>query len=1020
LVAIAFTLLSCAQGNPVIPDQSEPQPVVQQQTVVPPAIDNHYLWGYYDFLVDPAKPSIEILPVRAAAGHWNVLKWLEKGPCTDCVSVVNINPTGTGTTEFTVKIDHPFDSPNVTGFDVRGIVMFSGSHAFPVSSLTTPDRTQGDGEIVNADGYTTLYYGATQGSGPNGLQGYMKGKFASLTVPDAKLNGYKRHVSTGFESRNIFLAGDSVSAVYELDMPDTQFIFGYAVDASWVPATVIPVTNPISDFPPSANCPEPWKIEVSETPIGTGLNTKGGSTKLTIDVYDWQGKDSHQAPIVECPELFSGTITASLIADLTSYSRWEITITNSEQADVGTYKCLMKVVDDDNASSPSWLDLSAYNLINLTVEEWFDVPPVPLASADPLLQIMGEPVHFSDEGSYDPDGGPITKYEWDFDYNGVYDDEGPTGSYIYPTYGTYYAQLRVTDDEGTMAILQDALEIRIHTLPVAQATPSVANTQVDDQVIFDASGSYDLDGGTIAKYEWDWNGDGNFVQETSCPGHVWTKEGIYYVNLRVTDDEGAINYLGTPLFVNVFGNGWARTWGGTGTEKALDVAVDSDNTTYVFGYYSGLVDFDPGVGEDEHTSNGGTDLFLSRYDSDGNLLWAVTWGGPQSDSAKGIALAANVSHVYLTGYFAGTVDFDPGPGVTEAVSNSSSLDAFLLCLDLDGNFQWVRAWGGTGSDEGMDVTDGGYGEAYVAGIFEDFVDFDPGTGETNLTSNGIFDCSLSKFDSEGEFQWARSWGGTGTDISRAIAKTHQGAEMNIVGSYSNAVDFDTGAGIDNRTSSGGTDAFITQIDSGGIWKWARVFGGTQDDEAYDIDTTSWDWLYVTGYFADSVNFNLNGGPPAVVSSKGAKDCFITSIDAEGWQEKFQVWGGPGDDLSLGAVYHYDFVTLFSYVFVTGYFAGSDITFPYEVGVHVLGSYGAEDMFLGRWSADSGYFDYCWWWGGMESDVGYGIGVNGYGNVYTVGAFMGTIDFDPGVGVDIHTSNGVEDAFLLKTTPNLTW
>jgi hypothetical protein len=78
------------------------------------------------------------------------------------------------------------------------------------------------------------------------------------------------------------------------------------------------------------------------------------------------------------------------------------------------------------------------------------------------------------------------------------------------------------------------------------------------------------------------------------------------------------------------------------------------------------------------------------------------------------------------------------------------------------------------------------------------------------------------------------------------------------------------------------------------------------------------------------------------------------------------------------------------------------------------------MFLGRWSADSGYFDYCWWWGGMESDVGYGIGVNGYGNVYTVGAFMGTIDFDPGVGVDIHTSNGVEDAFLLKTTPNLTW
>ena len=79
---------------------------------------------------------------------------------------------------------------------------------------------------------TTLYNPATAGSGPDGLQGYIQGKFASLELPDSTLNGYIRFISDDpANTRNAFYAGDSVTETYDIDMPDGPFVFGYAIDS---------------------------------------------------------------------------------------------------------------------------------------------------------------------------------------------------------------------------------------------------------------------------------------------------------------------------------------------------------------------------------------------------------------------------------------------------------------------------------------------------------------------------------------------------------------------------------------------------------------------------------------------------------------------------------------------------------------------------------------------------------------------------------------------------------------------
>ena len=126
--------------------------------------------------------------------------------------------------------------------------------------------------------------------------------------------------------------------------------------------------DPMNDFPPEANCSEPWKVDVVDHPIDEGLTPNGGATMLIINVYDWQGLSSYETPTVECPELFNGTLHRRLVQSFAEYSVWAYYAANFKLAPVGDYKCLVKVVDKDNAGSPDWVDLTAYQIHTLTVK----------------------------------------------------------------------------------------------------------------------------------------------------------------------------------------------------------------------------------------------------------------------------------------------------------------------------------------------------------------------------------------------------------------------------------------------------------------------------------------------------------------------------------------------------------------------------------------------------------------------------------------------------------------------------
>ncbi len=983
----------------------------------------HSLWFYeliYFDLSDPERIRFETIPVRLASAHWNVLSWLEQAPCTNCFQLTSLTPSGNGTLLADIEVTHPFANPNLTGFDVRGIAMFNASHTFPESGLTFSDRTAYDGAVVNPDGFTTLYNATTAGSGPNGLQGYLKGELATATAPNALLNAYKKFISVDpANTRNAFYAGDTITVTYEIDMPDppNPFVLGYAVDASWVSAINKPVTDPMADFPPEANCPEPWLIEVTENPVGQGLTNQGGATVLALYIFDWQGKATLLPPRVECPELFNGYKTATWVLDGAGVTRYDATIQNENLAPAQTYNCLIIAEDTANAGSPDWLDLTAYQVVELEVIESDDQSPVPLAIFLPDPPTVCEAIEFSDNGSFDPDGGSIILYEWDWDNDGIYDEEGTSVSHTWNTVGEYTIGFRVTDDENSMGTTY--LDFKVQNgLPIASASADKSVAFIGESIVFDGSASIDQDcgGESITEYAWDWEGDFIFDDYGEIVSHSFSINETQYVSLRVTDNESETDLTDTAITIDV-NNGWARTWGAVSDQSVRAVAVDSLGNIYALGTFTATVDFDPSSAVLEMSSNGSQDIFLSKFTPDGNLLWVNTWGGPALDYAEAVVVNSS-DDAYITGSFRGTMDLDPSIVGSVPRTSNGDWDIFMVRMDSAGAYSWGFSVGGAEYDEGRGLAlDKASSVLYLVGCYRDTVDFDPNIAmEDFRTSNGLMDIFLSKFDANtNTYFWTQTWGGSEDDESMAVAVDTDGRTY-VTGYYKDTVDFSPGGGVVNHTSNGMQDVFLSLFQSTGVFGWAKSWGSLSTDIGYSVTASPvLSECWVAGVFAGTVDFDP-GVDMDNRTSNGALDAFCCGYTGGGSRNFSATWGGSGTDYVLSISYHSDP----DKIALTGSFEDV-VDFDPGAGAYERTSNGDEDAYL-LYSSWNGTFNWVDTWGGSQTDRGYGAAVRWdiTAPIYVGGTFEDVVDFDPQDGIDSHTSNGDRDAFLSRFPPDGQW
>ncbi|MCB9245813.1 MAG: SBBP repeat-containing protein [Flavobacteriales bacterium] len=120
---------------------------------------------------------------------------------------------------------------------------------------------------------------------------------------------------------------------------------------------------------------------------------------------------------------------------------------------------------------------------------------------------------------------------------------------------------------------------------------------------------------------------------------------------------------------------WARSFGGSDDDIGYSIVVDATGNAYTGGYFKQSGDYDPGSGTNTLTSVGSHDIFVQKLDSSGIFQWARSFGGTSWDECRSIAIDAS-NNVYTGGYFAGTVDFDPGSDTSNR-SSAGNNDVFV-------------------------------------------------------------------------------------------------------------------------------------------------------------------------------------------------------------------------------------------------------------------------------------------------------------------------------------------------------
>ncbi|MCX6647329.1 MAG: hypothetical protein NTY09_13365 [bacterium] len=301
IVIAMIAVVGCASDSPIMPDPGAP--LAQQNQYSTSGNDSPYrLWGEWTLYIDAGHERVDVVPRREARVHLNILKFLESY-CTDCLTITDIKNNGDSTIDLTVQITHPFPGfPEYTGFDVKGIIMFNGSHLIDAGSssgVELPDpcriswRELGDPQVLNPDGYVRRWSPTYDSGNSLPIFNYWEGKYAT-GVPSADVNAYLDFFTT--VERHMFSVNSSVSRTYKIWLPPGQpVVAGYAVEACWEPPTVTPVDDPLTDFPLTANQPEPYHLkwvvnngepikEYSQCCLGAG-----DCSEYRVEVKQWGG-----------------------------------------------------------------------------------------------------------------------------------------------------------------------------------------------------------------------------------------------------------------------------------------------------------------------------------------------------------------------------------------------------------------------------------------------------------------------------------------------------------------------------------------------------------------------------------------------------------------------------------------------------------------------------------------------------------------------------------------------------------
>lgn len=304
--------------------------------------------------------------------------------------------------------------------------------------------------------------------------------------------------------------------------------------------------------------------------------------------------------------------------------------------------------------------------------------------------------------------------------------------------------------------------------------------------------------------------------------------------------------------------------------NAQQISITPQNNFIITGNFTGLIDFDPGPGVTMLDAGMGYNSFVSHYDNNGNLITATLI--PSCDYHSTVAGVDSLNNIYVAGtYTCAYLSADTG-SASVIVSNVGSGDIFISKIDSNGNYKWLKSIGSEQFDSNVDMVVNDAGTIYLTGNLADTTDIDPGT-DTVLGRNGIFVLSLN---ANGDFNWGGAYRGFASTRSPNISIDASGNAY-VSGTFANTVDFDPGIGVNNLTSKGLRDGYVSKFSSTGNYMWTYIVGDTLDDEITGFVFNNANEMICAGTFNGAVDFDPGAGIMEQYSW-GEHDAFVTKIN----------------------------------------------------------------------------------------------------------------------------------------------
>jgi hypothetical protein len=431
--------------------------------------------------------------------------------------------------------------------------------------------------------------------------------------------------------------------------------------------------------------------------------------------------------------------------------------------------------------------------------------------------------------------------------------------------------------------------------------------------------------------------------------------------------------------------------GSPGSHRGLDIASDAAGNTYLTGYFTGTVDFDPNRdtlgGADVRTALGARDIFVAKYAPDNALVWVTRMGGAaisETDITVGLDGGYSLSldaagNVLVAGQFHGSADFGP---VT--LTSAGNRDAFAAKLSPVGNVVWAKSWGTAQADSASGIDADAAGNVYATGF------------RITAPDNSAKFTDVVKFAANGTQSWMKSFQ---TQESHADLAVDPAGNVYVAGGFDGTVDFDPAP---NKTKylydgTGQAGTFVLKLTSAGNFGWASAFQANREGSvsgyayAYpkSIALDAGNNVVIGGYYHGVVDFDP-GSKTNRLPDNGNSQGFVTKLTSAGGF----AWAN-GLASTTSSMAHGVAVDAAGNVYATGGFKGTVDLDPRANTTDTRTATGAHGgTFIVRYTANGGYG-----WGGAFVGSGYGsagsgIAVDPAGTISVVGYFEGTTDFDP--------------------------